>query len=130
MKEINKEIIVGIAALLVHAARIDENYTKKEEDIIRNFISKVSKEQDINKVLKDAETLESNSNQLLGFTNLIKKETTQFKSEIVEELWKIIISDESADEYETNLMRRICGLIYFSDKLAGEIKLKIKSKIK
>ena len=130
MKEINKENIVGIAALLVHAARIDENYTKKEEDIIRNFISKVSKEQDINKVLKDAETLESNSNQLLGFTNLIKKETTQFKSEIVEELWKIIISDESADEYETNLMRRICGLIYFSDKLAGEIKLKIKSKIK
>ena len=130
MKEINKENIVGVAALLVHAARIDENYTKKEEDIIRNFISKVSKEQEINKVLKDAETLESNSNQLLGFTNLIKKETTQFKSEIVEELWKIIISDESADEYETNLMRRICGLIYFSDKLAGEIKLKIKSKIK
>ena len=130
MKEINKENIVGIAALLVHAARIDENYTKKEEDIIRSFISKVSKEQDINKVLKDAETLESNSNQLLDFTNLIKKETTQFKSEIVEELWKIIISDKSADEYETNLMRRICGLIYFSDKLAGEIKLKIKSKIK
>ncbi len=130
MKEINKENIVGVAALLVHAARIDENYTKKEEDIIRNFISKVSKEQEINKVLKDAETLESNSNQLLGFTNLIKKESTQFKSEIIEELWKIIISDKSADEYETNLMRRICGLIYFSDKLAGEIKLKIKSEIK
>ena len=130
MKEINKENIVGVAALLVHAARIDENYTKKEEDIIRNFISKVSKEQEINKVLKDAETLESNSNQLLGFTNLIKKESTQFKSEIIEELWKIIISDKNADEYETNLMRRICGLIYFSDKLAGEIKLKIKSEIK
>ena len=67
MKEINKEIIVGIAALLVHAARIDENYTKKEEDIIRNFISKVSKERDINKVLKDAETLESNSLELAFF---------------------------------------------------------------
>ena len=75
--------------------------------------------------MKESEKLESDSIQLLSFTNLIKKEPLEMKTEIMEHLWKIIISDQSVDQYETSLMRRICGLIYFPDKLSGDIKLKI-----
>ena len=79
----------------------------------------------MDKVLKSAEELEKNSNQLLSFTNIIKKENNEIKSDIISHLWKIIISDKNTDEYESNLMRRICGLIYFPDKLSGEIKLRL-----
>ena len=123
---INKESIKGITALLVHVASIDEAYTDKEKKVIKNFIASFSySESDVEEVLKEAEQLESDSIQLLNFTNLIKKETLEIKTEVMEHLWKIIISDQSIDQYESSLMRRICGLIYFPDKLSGDIKLKI-----
>ena len=123
---INKESLKGITALLVHVANIDEAYTDKEKKIIKDFIASFSyNESDVEEVLKEAEQLESDSIQLLSFTNLVKKESLELKTEIMEHLWKIIISDKSVDQYESSLMRRICGLIYFPDKLSGEIKLKI-----
>jgi uncharacterized tellurite resistance protein B-like protein len=123
---INEESIKGIAALLVHVANIDEAYTDKEKKIIKDFIASFSyNEADTEEILNQAEKLESDSIQLLSFTNLIKKETLEIKTEVMEHLWKIIISDQSIDQYESSLMRRICGLIYFPDKLSGNIKLKI-----
>jgi len=123
---IKKENLKGITALLVHVAKIDEAYTDKEKKIIKDFIASFSyNDPDIEEVLKEAEQLESNSIQLLSFTNLIKKETLEIKTEVMEHLWKIIISDQSIDQYESSLMRRICGLIYFPDKLSGDIKTKI-----
>ena len=123
---INKESLKGIAALLVHVANVDEAYTDKEKKIIKDFIASFSySESDVEEVLKEAEQLESDSIQLLSFTNLVKKESLELKTEVMEHLWKIIISDKSVDQYESSLMRRICGLIYFPDKLSGEIKLKI-----
>ena len=123
---INKESLKGITALLVHVANIDEAYTDKEKKIIQDFITSFSyNDVDAKKVLKEAEQLESDSIQLLNFTSLIKKESLELKTEVMEHLWKIIISDQSVDQYESSLMRRICGLIYFPDKLSGDIKLKI-----
>ena len=123
---INKESLKGITALLVHVANIDEAYTDKEKKIIKDFISSFSySDLDVEEVLKEAEKLESDSIQLLSFTNLIKKESLELKTEVMEHLWKIIISDQSIDQYESSLMRRICGLIYFPDKLSGDIKIKI-----
>ena len=123
---ISKESLKGIVALLVHVANIDENYTEHEKKIIKEFIISFSYNKiDTEEILKESEKLESDSIQLLSFTNLIKKEPLEMKTEIMEHLWKIIISDQSVDQYETSLMRRICGLIYFPDKLSGEIKLKI-----
>ena len=123
---INKESLKGITALLVHVANVDEAYTDKEKKVIKNFIASFSySESDVEEVLKEAEQLESDSIQLLSFTNLVKKESLELKTEVMEHLWKIIISDKSVDQYESSLMRRICGLIYFPDKLSGEIKLKI-----
>ena len=123
---INKESLKGITALLVHVANIDEAYTDKEKKIIKDFIASFSyNEADIEEILNQAEKLESDSIQLLSFTNLIKKETLEIKTEVMEHLWKIIISDKSIDQYESSLMRRICGLIYFPDKLSGDIKIKI-----
>ena len=123
---INKESLKGITALLVHVANIDEAYTDKEKKIIKNFIISFSYDEDESEIfLKDAEQLEEDSIQLLSFTNIIKKESLEIKKEVIEHLWKIIISDKSIDQYESNLIRRICGLIYFSDKLSGDIKLKL-----
>ena len=123
---INKESLKGITALLVHVANIDEAYTDKEKKIIKDFIASFSySDSDVEKVLKEAEQLESDSIQLLSFTNLVKKESLELKTEVMEHLLKIIISDKSVDQYESSLMRRICGLIYFPDKLSGDIKIKI-----
>ena len=123
---INQKSLIGITALLVHVANIDEIYTEKEKKIIKDFIASFSyNESDVEEILKEAEQLESNSIQLLSFTKLVKKESLELKTEVMEHLWKIIISDKSVDQYESSLMRRICGLIYFPDKLSGEIKLKI-----
>ena len=122
----NKENLKGITALLVHAANIDEIYIEKEKKIIKSFISSFSyNDTECETILQEAEQLESNSNQLFNYTSLIKKESLEVKTEVIEHLWKIIISDQSVDQYESNLMRRICGLIYFSDKLSGDIKLKL-----
>ena len=126
---INKESLKGITALLVHVANIDEAYTDKEKKIIKDFIASFSyNESEVEEVLKEAEQLESDSIQLLSFTNLVKKESLELKTEVMEHLWKIIISDKSVDQYESSLMRRICGLIYFPDKLSGDIKLKLLKK--
>ena len=126
---INKKSLKGITALLVHVANIDEAYTDKEKKIIKDFIASFSyNDEDTKEILNQAEMLESDSIQLLSFTNLIKKETLEIKTEVMEHLWKIIISDQSIDQYESSLMRRICGLIYFPDKLSGEIKIKILNK--
>tara|TARA_B100001093_G_scaffold347218_1_gene331828 strand:+ start:2735 stop:3139 length:405 start_codon:yes stop_codon:yes gene_type:complete len=122
----NKKLIT-IAALLVNAAKIDEQYTNKEKEIILSFIN-IFHGENKEEILKKAEELENNSNQLLSFTNAIKKESIEFKTLIIKELWKIILSDDKNDLYESNLIRKICGLIYFPDKLSGEIKLQLTDK--
>ena len=123
----DKENLKGVTALLVHVARVDEAYTDKEKQIIKSFINSFN-ESDSDLILKEAEELESNSNQLLSFTRTVKDQELEVKKEIIEHLWKIIISDQNVDHYEANLMRRICGLIYFPDKLCGEIKIKVLEK--
>jgi len=125
MQNLDLKSLTGIAALLVHAAKIDEQYSEHEKKIIINFIKSYLDEDKCEEILKEAEEIEKNSNQLLNFTNIVKENTIEIKSDIIEHLWKIIISDKSIDQYESNLMRRICGLIYFSDKMSGEIKLKL-----
>ena len=129
MKTLDLKSVVGVSALLVHAAKIDEKYSENERLLIKEFIKSYLKNENHDKILQDAEEIEKNANQLINFTNIIKKNSTEIKSDIIEHLWKIIISDGSVDQYESNLMRRICGLIYFPDKECAEIKLKlIKSK--
>ena len=125
MNKLDKESIVGISALLVHAANIDENYSEHEKNLVKNFIKSYIKDDDADQMLKKAEEIENNSNQLLNYTNIIKKNSMDIKKDIIEHLWKVIISDNSIDQYESNLMRRICGLIYFPDKECAEIKLKL-----
>ena len=125
MKTLDQKDIIGIAALLVHAAKIDEQYSDHEKILIKEFIKSYLKNGNGDEILKKAEEIEHNSNQLLNFTNIIKKNTIEFKSDIIEHLWKIIISDNTIDQYESNLMRRVCGLIYFSDKMCAEIKLRL-----
>jgi uncharacterized tellurite resistance protein B-like protein len=125
MKTLDQKDIIGIAALLVHAAKIDEQYSDHEKILIKEFIKSYLTNSNHDEILKKAEEIEHNSNQLLNFTNLIKKNTTEVKSDIIEHLWKIIISDDTIDQYESNLMRRICGLIYFPDKMCAEIKLRL-----
>ena len=130
MIKLDKNQIIGIAALLIHAAKIDELYSEKEKIIILNFIdNNIDNSSAKENIMKEAEKLEENSNQLLNYTKIIKDSSIKLKSEIIEQLWKILISDNNVDLYESNLMRRICGLIYFSDKESGEIKMRlIKSK--
>ena len=125
MNNLDQESITSIAALLVHAAKIDEQYSEHEKMLIKEFIRSYLKNDDGEKVLIKAEEIEQNSNQLLNYTDIIKKNTIEVKSNIIEHLWKIIISDNTVDQYESNLMRRICGLIYFPDKDCAEIKLKL-----
>ena len=125
MDKMDKKNITGISALLVHAAKIDEIYSEHEKELIKNFIKSYLKNDDVEEVLKEAEIIENNSNQLLNFTNIIKQKEIETKRDIIEHLWKIVISDKTIDQYESNLMRRICGLIYFPDKECAEIKLKL-----
>ena len=124
MNNEDKKNISGIVALLVHAAKIDEQYSEHERTLIKEFIKSYSTN-NADEILKKAEQIEQNSNQLLNFTNIVKKNTMEIKSNIIEHLWKIIISDNTIDQYESNLMRRICGLIYFPDKMCAEIKLRL-----
>jgi len=126
MNKLDKESVIGITALLVHAANIDEMYSNHEKDLIKDFIKSYLND-DSDKILKKAEEIENNSNQLLNFTNIIKQKSMELKKDIIEHLWKVIISDKTVDQYESNLMRRICGLIYLPDKECAEIKLKLMS---
>ena len=125
MIKLDKKSVVGISALLVHAANIDEIYSDHEKELIKDFIKSYLKGEDELQILKEAEEVESNSNQLLNYTNIIKENSLEIKKDIIEHLWKVIISDKTVDQYESNLMRRICGLIYFPDKECAEIKLKL-----
>ena len=125
MNKLDKDSVTGISALLVHAAKIDEIYSDHEKDLVKSFIKSYLKDDNINETLKKAEEIESNSNQLLSFTNIIKKNSMDIKKDIIEHLWKVIVSDNTVDQYESNLIRRICGLIYFPDKECAEIKLNL-----
>ena len=125
MNKLDKDSIIGISALLVHAANIDEIYSDHEKDLIKNFIQSYLKNNETDKILKKAEDIEKNSNQLLNYTNIIKKNSMEIKKDIINHLWKVIISDNTVDQYESNLMRRVCGLIYFPDKECAEIKLQL-----
>ena len=125
MSKLDKESVIGISALLVHAANIDENYSDHEKDLVKEFIKSYLKKENSDEILKKAEEIEKNSNQLLNYTNIIKQNSLEIKKDIIEHLWKVLISDNTVDQYESNLMRRICGLIYFSDKECAEIKLKL-----
>ena len=128
MNKLDRESVTGISALLVHAANIDEIYSDHEKTLIMDFIKSYLKEDDANDILKKAEEIEKNSNQLLNYTNIIKQNSIEIKKDIIEHLWKVIVSDNTVDQYESNLMRRICGLIYFPDKECAEIKLKLINK--
>ena len=125
MKTLDKDSVKGISALLVHAAKIDEIYSEQEKTLVKSFIKSYLNNDNEVDVLKEAEEIEKNSNQLLNYTNIIKKNSIEIKKDIIENLWKIIISDKTVDQYESNLMRRICGLIYVPDKICAEIKLKL-----
>ena len=125
MNKLDKESVIGISALLVHAANIDEIYSDHEKDLVKDFIKSYLKDEDTNEILNKAETMEKNSNQLLNYTNIIKQKSIDVKKDIIEHLWKVLISDKTVDQYESNLMRRVCGLIYFPDKECAEIKLKL-----
>ena len=125
MNNLDKESITGIAALLVHAAKIDEIYSEHEKSLVKDFIKSYLENDDVDEVLKKAEEIEKNSNQLLNFTNIIKQNSMDVKKDILEHLWKVVISDKTVDQYESNLLRRICGLIYVPDKISAEIKMKL-----
>ena len=130
-KENRVDIFIKIACLLVHAAKIDEIYTDKERDIIKKTILNLGIEKnEIEKILNEAENIESNSNQLLEFTREIKQLKQEDKIKIVESLWEIIYSDDQSDIYEANLMRRLTGLLYLDNKVVGNIKEKIIKNIK
>ena len=121
-----------ITALLIHAAKIDENYTDIERKIIVKAITNLKKINldEAKKILKLAEKKEEESNQIVEFTREIKKYSMEFRLKIIEIIWKIVYSDGTSDNYESNLIRRICGLLYISDKDNGIIKMKVKSLLK
>ena len=121
----------NIAALLIHAAKIDENYQDKEKEIIKKTLIELgAASSNINKLISDAATIEENSNQILDFTREVKNAPESDKIRIIECLWKIIYSDDNADMYETNLMRRLAGLLYIDPRIMGDLKEKIKRELK
>ena len=120
-----------IAALLIHTAKIDEAYDEKEKDIIKKTLIELgAKSSSIDELITDAAILEENSNQILDFTKEIKNSPESDKIRIIESLWRIIYSDDNADMYETNLMRRLAGLLYIDAKMMGDLKEKIKKEFK
>ena len=117
------------AALLIHAAKIDENYTEKEKSIIKKTLIELGVKGDrLNELYNEAEDIEKNSNQILDFTREIKNSNDEFKVKITETLWSIIYSDGSSDMYEDNFMRRLTGLLYLDKKIVGDIKERIRNK--
>ena len=123
----NNEFLTKVCALLIHTAKIDENYTDKEEEIIKKALNELGVEdKNISKTIEEAKIIEENSNQILEFTREVKNLPEQDKIKIIEALWSIIYSNKDADLYETNLMRRLAGLLYVDSKTMGDIKNKIK----
>ena len=125
----NEELLSKTASLLIHTAKIDENYTDNEKKIIKKTIIQLGvKEPKADQIMLTAEINEEKSNQILDFTREIKSADTEFKIKITETLWSIIYSNKEADMYESNLMRRLSGLLYLDNKMMGEIKEKVKKK--
>ena len=129
-QSVNKNnFLVKTCALLIHAAKIDENYTENEEEIIKKTLLELgAKKESISQTIKEAKFIEENSNQILDFTKEVKNLPESEKIKIIEALWSIIYSNNDADIYETNLMRRLAGLLYIDSKTMGDIKDKIKIK--
>ncbi len=128
-EEKNNLSLIAIASLLIHSAKIDENFTEKEKKIIKEALIEMGANlNEIDKIIIEAEKKEKDSNQILDFTREIKNIEEKDKKIIIESLWNIIYSDENADMYETNLMRRLSGLLYLDDKVVGDIKEKIRIK--
>ena len=126
-KDQNTDLILKTASLLIHAAKIDENYTSKEKSIIKETLSTLDTEiSNIEELMIDAENNEKNSNQILDFTKELKNADQSFKVKVIETLWKIIYSNKQVDMYEANLMSRLSGLLYLDKKTAAEIKEKVK----
>ena len=124
----NNQGFVKVAALLIHAAKIDENYSNHEEEIIKETLLRIGAvDKNLKEIIDDAKKIESNSNQILDFTKEIKNMEHEDKIKIVENLWRIIYSNKEADVYETSLMRRLEGLLYIDSKIMGNIKNKIKT---
>ena len=129
-KLINDTDLLNVACLMIHAAKIDENYTDKEKKIIKETLTKLSNNADLDKLISEAEKKELDSNHIQDFTKNIKAMNKNDKIEIIKNIWSIILSDGTSDMYEENLMRRLAGLLYIDDKTIGEIKLNIQSKLK
>ena len=124
----NSDFLTKICALLIHAAKIDENYTDKEEEIIKKTLNELGVEdKNISKTIEEAKIIEESSNQILDFTREVKSLPEQDKIKIIEALWSIIYSNKEADIYENNLMRRLAGLLDIDNKTMGDIKEKIKN---
>ena len=126
----NDTDLINVACLMIHAAKIDENYTDKEKKIIKETLTKLSNNEDLDKLISEAETKESDSNHIQDFTKNIKAMDKNDKIEIIKNIWSIILSDGTSDMYEENLMRRLAGLLYVDAKTMGDIKLDILTKIK
>ena len=127
----NDKSYSNIAALLIHVAKIDENYEDKEKEIIKKTLIELgAASTKVDKLISDASIIEENSNQILNFTREVKNAPESDKIRIIESLWKIIYSDDNADMYETNLMRRLAGLLYINPKKMGDLKEKIKQELK
>ena len=126
--ETENNFLIKICALLSHAAKIDENYTNTEEEIIKKTLLELgSDENELNKIIKEAKIIEENSNQILDFTREVKNLAEEDKIKIIEALWSIIYSNKDADIYEANLMRRLAGLLYIDSKTMGDIKNRIQN---
>ena len=126
-KKDDKDDLIDICALLIHAAKIDENYSLKEEKIIKQTLQLIGAEKEkLEEIIKSAKIIENDSNQILSFTKKVKNMNNENKIRIIEALWKIIYSNNDADIYETNLMRRLGGLLYIDNKIMGDIKEKIR----
>jgi uncharacterized tellurite resistance protein B-like protein len=126
-----KDILLSkTASLFIHAAKIDENYTDKEREIIKKTLIRLGAEKlEIDQIISNAEIEEENSNQILNFTKEIKNSSNEFKVQIIETLWTIIYSNKEEDMYESNLMRRLGGLLYLDNKVMGDIKERIKKEL-
>ncbi len=123
--------LIEVACLLIHASKIDQNYTEKEKEIVKKTLLNLdTSPNEIEKIIKEAEKIESDSNQILDFTKNLKNVDEEIKLIIVESLWKIIYSDNKSDMYEANLMRRLTGLLYLDPKKVGKIKERINIKLK
>ena len=122
--------LLNVACLMIHAAKIDENYTDKERKIIKKTLTMLNNKEDIDKLISEAEKKENDSNHIQDFTKNIKNMDKENKIEVIKNIWSIILSDGTSDMYEENLMRRLAGLLYLDSKTMGDIKISIQKKLK